>query len=152
MTIEDTSIVIPITKLHESAVIPSYAHLTDAGADLVSVEDVVLQPGQRMLISTGIAIAIPRGFVGLVHPRSGLAVKNGVALVNSPGTIDSGYRGEIKVCLINLDPSEAVTLPARSRIAQLLIQRVEHANFVEVEELGDSDRGTGGFGSTGISS
>lgn len=132
--------------------IPSYAHLTDAGADLVSVEDVVLQPGQRMLISTGIAIAIPRGFVGLVHPRSGLAVKNGVALVNSPGTIDSGYRGEIKVCLINLDPSEAVTLPARSRIAQLLIQRVEHANFVEVEELGDSDRGTGGFGSTGISS
>jgi len=152
MTIEDTSIVIPITKLHESAVVPSYAHLADAGADLVSVEDVLLEPGQRALISTGIAIAIPRGFVGLVHPRSGLAVKNGVALVNSPGTIDAGYRGEIKVCLINLDQSEAVTLPSGSRIAQLLIQRVERANFVEVEELSESDRGTGGFGSTGINS
>jgi len=152
MTIEDTSIVIPITKLHESAAVPSYAHLADAGADLVSVEDVLLEPGQRALISTGIAIAIPRGFVGLVHPRSGLAVKNGVALVNSPGTIDAGYRGEIKVCLINLDSSEAVTLPSGSRIAQLLIQRVERANFVEVEELGESDRGTGGFGSTGINS
>lgn len=152
MTIEDASIVIPITKLHESAVIPSYAHLTDAGADLVSIEDAVLEPGQRGLISTGIAIAIPKGFVGLVHPRSGLAVKNGVALVNAPGTIDSGYRGEIKVCLINLDPSETVTLPSGSRIAQLVIQRVELANFVEVEALGDSDRGTGGFGSTGIQS
>jgi dUTP pyrophosphatase len=152
MTIKDASIVIPITKLHENAVIPSYAHLTDAGADLVSVEEANLTPGQRKLIPTGIAIAIPSGFVGLVHPRSGLAVKNGIALVNAPGTIDSGYRGEIKVCLINLDPSVAVTLPSGSRIAQLVIQRVEFANFVEVDELDDSDRGSGGFGSTGIES
>jgi len=152
MTIKDASIVIPITKLHENAVIPSYAHLTDAGADLVSVEEVTLAAGQRKVIPTGIAIAIPFGFVGLVHPRSGLAVKNGIALVNAPGTIDSGYRGEIKVCLINLDPNVAVTLPSGSRIAQLVIQRVEFASFVEVDELGESDRGSGGFGSTGIES
>lgn len=150
MTHEVTPIVIPITRLHENAVIPSYAHLTDAGADLVSVEDALLQPGHRLLVATGIAIAIPRGFVGLVHPRSGLAVKNGVALVNAPGTIDSGYRGEIKVCLVNLDPALPVELPAGSRIAQLVIQRVEFADFVEVAELDDSDRGSGGFGSTGI--
>lgn len=152
MSIADGSIVIPITKLHENAVIPSYAHLTDAGADLVSVEDVHLQPGQRALIATGIAIALPQGFVGLVHPRSGLAVKNGIALVNAPGTIDAGYRGEIKVCLINLDPVQSVELPAGSRIAQLVIQRVEFANFIEVKQLDESDRGAGGFGSTGISS
>jgi len=152
MTIEDGSIVIPITKLHESAVVPSYAHLHDAGADLVSVEDAILAPGQRLLIATGIAIAIPVGFVGLVHPRSGLAAKNGIALVNAPGTIDAGYRGEIKVCLINLDPNESVQLPAGSRIAQLVIQRVESARFVESGELDDSDRGSGGFGSTGINS
>jgi len=152
MSTIDSSIVIPITKLHENAVLPSYVHLTDAGADLVSVQDAVIEPGQRVLIPTGIAIAIPGGFVGLVHPRSGLAVKSGIALVNSPGTIDSGYRGEIKVCLINLDASEKVILPAGSRIAQLVIQRVEFASFVEVSDLDDSDRGTGGFGSTGISS
>lgn len=152
MTMTDGSIVIPITKLHENAVIPTYAHLTDAGADLVSIEDAVLLPGERALIATGIAIAIPHGFVGLVHPRSGLAVKNGVALVNAPGTIDSGYRGEVKVCLINLDSSQSVDLPAGSRIAQLVIQKVESATFVEVDSLDDSDRGTGGFGSTGIHS
>ena len=152
MSNSDGSIVIPITKLHDNAVIPTYAHLTDAGADLVSVENALLAPGQRVLIPTGIAIAIPNGYVGLVHPRSGLAVKNGIALVNAPGTIDSGYRGEIKVCLINLDPNETVELPAGSRIAQLVIQRVAFANFLEVSELDDSDRGAGGFGSTGISS
>ena len=152
MSTIDSSIVIPIAKLHEKAVIPSYSHLTDAGADLVSVEDAVIEPGERVLIATGIAIAIPTGFVGLVHPRSGLAVKNGVALVNAPGTIDSGYRGEIKVCLINLDANEKVVLPSGSRIAQLVIQRVEFANFTEVANLEGSDRGTGGFGSTGISS
>jgi len=150
MSTIDNSIVIPITKLHENAVIPSYAHLTDAGADLVSVEDALIEPGQRVLIATGIAIAIPSGFVGLVHPRSGLALKNGIALVNAPGTIDSGYRGEIKVCLINLDSKEALHLPSGSRIAQLVVQKVEFAQFVEVSELADSDRGTGGFGSTGI--
>ena len=152
MTMTDGSIVIPITKLHDKAVVPSYAHLSDAGADLVSIEDAVLEPGQRTLIATGIAIAIPAGFVGLVHPRSGLAVKNGIALVNAPGTIDSGYRGEIKVCLVNLDSKETVELPAGSRIAQLVIQKVESAKFVEVSALDDSDRGTGGFGSTGINS
>ena len=125
----DNSIVIPITRLHENAVIPSYAHLTDAGADLVSVEDITLTPGERALVATGLALAIPDGFVGLVHPRSGLAIKNGVALVNAPGTIDAGYRGEVKVCLINLDSQTPVQLPAGSRIAQLVIQRVEHATF-----------------------
>ncbi|NBU32678.1 MAG: dUTP diphosphatase [Actinobacteria bacterium] len=148
----DNSIVIPITRLHENAVIPSYAHLTDAGADLVSVEDITLTPGERALVATGLALAIPDGFVGLVHPRSGLAIKNGVALVNAPGTIDAGYRGEVKVCLINLDSQTPVQLPAGSRIAQLVIQRVEHAKFQEVAQLADSDRGTGGFGSTGINS
>ncbi|MBU6347653.1 MAG: dUTP diphosphatase [Actinomycetales bacterium] len=146
----NSSIVIPITRLVSNAVVPAYAHLFDAGADLVSVEDARLEPGERRLIATGIALAIPEGFVGLVHPRSGLAAKNGIALVNAPGTIDAGYRGEIKVCLVNLDPSEAVELPSGSRIAQLVIQKVELAQFIEVSDLSDSQRGTGGFGSSGI--
>lgn len=145
------SIVIPTVLLHESAVLPNYAHLFDAGADLVSIESATLAPGERKLIATGISMAIPEGYVGLVHPRSGLAVKNGIALVNAPGTIDAGYRGEIKVCLINLDPTEVVELPAGSRIAQLVIQKVDHAKFQVVTELPNTDRGTGGFGSTGVS-
>jgi dUTP pyrophosphatase len=136
--------------MHENAVIPNYAHLSDAGADLVSVESVTLKPGERALVPTGIAIALPDGYVGLVHPRSGLAIKNGVALVNAPGTIDAGYRGEIKVCLINLDPHLSVELPAGTRIAQLVVQAVAHANFVEVNELIETERGDGGFGSTGL--
>jgi len=150
MTRADDSIVIPITRMHENAVIPQYVHLSDAGADLVSVESVTLRPGERRLVPTGIAIALPEGYVGLVHPRSGLAIRNGVALVNAPGTIDAGYRGEIKVCLINLDPQVNVELPAGTRIAQLVVQEVARANFVEVSELSETERGDGGFGSTGL--
>jgi dUTP pyrophosphatase len=138
--------------LHELAQAPKYAHDGDAGADLVCVEDVTLKPGERQLVPTGVAIALPKGYVGLVHPRSGLANKHGIGIVNTPGTIDSGYRGELKICLINLDPSDSVSLPAGSRIAQLVIQEVTIAKFVEVQNLDDTERSDQGFGSTGISS
>ena len=136
--------------LHELAQAPKYAHDGDAGADLVCIEDVTLAPGERLLVSTGLAIALPAGYVGLVHPRSGLASKHGIGIVNTPGTIDSGYRGELKICLINLDPAETVSLPAGSRIAQLVIQEVTTATFVEVQELDETQRSDNGFGSTGI--
>ena len=142
--------VIAIQKLHPDAVVPNYAHVGDAGSDLTSVEAVYLKPGERALVATGIAIEIPHGYVGLVHPRSGLAVRQGLALVNSPGTIDAGYRGEIKVCLINLDPTEPIELPKGTRIAQLVIQKVELVKFETVDSLDDSSRGTAGFGSTGL--
>jgi dUTP pyrophosphatase len=135
--------------LHELAQAPKYAHDGDAGADLVCIEDVTLAPGERLLVSTGIAIALPAGYVGLVHPRSGLANKHGIGIVNTPGTIDSGYRGELKICLINLDPTEAANLPAGSRIAQLVIQEVTTAEFLQVQELDETPRGDNGFGSTG---
>jgi dUTP pyrophosphatase len=135
--------------LHELAQAPKYAHDGDAGADLVCIEDVTLAPGERLLVSTGIAIALPSGYVGLVHPRSGLANKHGIGIVNTPGTIDSGYRGELKICLINLDPAETANLPAGSRIAQLVIQEVTTAEFVQVQELDETPRGDNGFGSTG---
>lgn len=138
--------------LHELAQAPKYAHDGDAGADLVCIEDVTLAPGERSLVSTGVAIALPAGYVGLVHPRSGLATKHGIGIVNTPGTIDSGYRGEIKICLINLDPSETVNLPAGSRIAQLVIQEVTTAQFIQVQDLGETERNDKGFGSTGVSS
>ena len=138
--------------LHKLAQAPKYAHDGDAGADLVCIEDVTLAPGERQLVPTGVAIGLPVGYVGLVHPRSGLANKHGIGIVNTPGTIDSGYRGELKICLINLDPKDSVTLPAGSRIAQLVIQEVTTAQFVEVEELDDTERSDNGFGSTGISS
>ena len=138
--------------LHELAQAPKYAHAGDAGADLVCVEDVTLLPGERLLVPTGVAIALPAGYVGLVHPRSGLANKHGIGIVNTPGTIDSGYRGELKICLINLDPTETVNLPAGSRIAQLVIQEVTTAQFIQVQDLDDTDRSDKGFGSTGISS
>ena len=138
--------------LHELAQAPKYAHDGDAGADLVCIEDVTLKPGERQLVPTGVAIALPKGYVGLVHPRSGLANKHGIGIVNTPGTIDSGYRGELKICLINLDSSETVSLPAGSRIAQLVIQEVISAQFVEVLKLDDTERSDQGFGSTGISS
>ena len=138
--------------LHELAQAPKYAHDGDAGADLVCIEDVTLAPGERLLVSTGIAIALPSGYVGLVHPRSGLANKHGIGIVNTPGTIDSGYRGELKICLINLDPAKTANLPAGSRIAQLVIQEVTTAQFIEVQDLDDTDRSDKGFGSTGISS
>jgi dUTP pyrophosphatase len=132
--------------------LPSYAHAGDAGADLVTTVDVTVDPGQRVLLPTGIAIALPDGYAAFVHPRSGLAVRYGVSLVNGPGTIDAGYRGEIQVSLINLDPIHPVQLRRGDRIAQLVIQQVASARFHEVERLPGSMRGDGGFGSTGVAS
>ena len=128
-----------------------YAHAGDAGADLTAAKDVTLRPFERVLVPTGIAIALPAGYVGLVHPRSGLAVKQGVTVLNAPGTIDAGYRGEIKVPLINLDPEHTVVFHAGDRIAQLVIQRYVEATFVPAEVLPGSDRAERGFGSTGVS-
>jgi dUTP pyrophosphatase len=128
---------------------PAYAHPGDAGADLCAAEDVKLAPGQRALVRTGVAIALPDGYVGLVHPRSGLANRLGVTVLNAPGTIDAGYRGEIMVNLVNHDPDTTATITRGDRIAQLVVQRVEHAHFVRVDELPDSVRGVGGHGSTG---
>lgn len=140
---------VQILMLDDGLEPPAYATDGDAGADLRSAVDVVLEPGARALVPTGVALALPRGYAGLVHPRSGLAARHGLTIVNAPGTIDAGYRGEIKVCLLNTDRSEAVRLSRGDRIAQLVIQRVEHAVFAVVDELPDSVRGTGGFGSTG---
>jgi dUTP diphosphatase len=138
-----------ITRLDDGVPLPSYAHPGDAGADLVTTQDVTLKPGERSLVGTGIAIALPDGYAAFVHPRSGLAARHAVSIVNAPGTVDAGYRGEIKVCLVNLDPAEPVTLHRGDRIAQLVIQRVSKARFVEVERLPGSARGDGGYGSTG---
>jgi dUTP pyrophosphatase len=140
---------ISIRRLDPDVPLPSYSHPGDAGADLVTTEDVTLKPGERALVPTGIAIALPLGYAAFVHPRSGLAARHGLSIVNTPGTVDSGYRGEIKVALINHDLHEAIVLSRGDRIAQLVIQRVEHAQFVEVEDLPDSPRGAGGYGSTG---
>ena len=141
---------IPIIRLIDDAIIPNYAKPGDAGADLVAAESVILEAGGgRALISTGVAIAIPEGFAGFVQPRSGLALKHGITCLNTPGLIDSGYRGELKVLLINTDPSEAFEVNKGERIAQLVIQKIEECNFQEVEELPDSERGETGFGSSG---
>jgi dUTP pyrophosphatase len=128
---------------------PSYAHPGDAGADLRSRESFELQPGERRLVGTGVAISLPVGYAAFVHPRSGLAADHGISIVNTPGTIDAGYRGEIKVCLINTDRTEAVSIARGDRIAQLVIQPVSTAAFVPVTELPSSSRGGGGYGSTG---
>ncbi|GAA1349130.1 dUTP diphosphatase [Falsarthrobacter nasiphocae] len=135
--------------LAPGASLPAYAHPGDAGADLASAEDVVLEPGRRALVGTGVSVAIPDGYVGLVHPRSGLAHRAGLSIVNAPGTVDAGYRGEIKVNLINLDPDTPIEIHRGDRIAQLLIQPVSRAAFVAVESLDASARGAAGFGSTG---
>lgn len=135
--------------LDDGIAAPSYAHPGDAGADLRSRIDVVLAPGERALVPTGTSIALPSGFVALVHPRSGLATKHGLTIVNSPGTVDAGYRGEISVTLLNTDSHHPISLSRGDRIAQMVIQRVEHATFEVVDQLPDSVRGTGGFGSTG---
>ncbi|RBP98178.1 dUTP diphosphatase [Bifidobacterium aemilianum] len=129
-----------------------YAHAGDAGADLRTTEDVVLKPFQRALVPTGIAMALPAGYVALIHPRSGLAAKQGVTVLNAPGTIDAGYRGEIKVPLINLDPEHTAVFHPGDRIAQLVIQRYVQAQFIKAQELPGSDRSERGFGSTGVSS
>jgi dUTP pyrophosphatase len=128
---------------------PAYAHPGDAGADLRTRVDLVIAPGERVLAPTGVSLALPDGYVGLVHPRSGLATRHGLSIVNAPGTVDAGYRGEIAVTLVNLDSTHAITLVRGDRIAQLVIQRVEHASFVPVDELPGSVRGVAGFGSTG---
>ena len=139
-----------ITRLDPDLPLPRYAKPGDAGADIVSRIDITLAPGERALVPTGIAIALPDGYVALVHPRSGLAIKHGVTMVNSPGTIDAGYRGELQIILINHDRSESISFKRGDRIAQLVIQQVERAEFVEVSDLPGSGRGTGGFGSTGV--
>ncbi len=131
---------------------PQYAHAGDAGADLRAAEAVELGPGERALIGTGVAIALPDGYAAFVVPRSGLAAKHGITVVNAPGTVDAGYRGEIKVTLLNTDRSESFAVAAGDRIAQLIVMPVTRAVFVPVPELPDSARGAGGFGSTGVSS
>lgn len=138
-----------VRRLDPDVPLPSYAHPGDAGLDLVTTVEAVLEPGERALLPTGIAIALPEGYAGFVHPRSGLALKHGLSIVNAPGTVDAAYRGELAVTVINLDPREAVHLRRGDRIAQLVVQRVEHAVLHEVETLPGSDRGEGGFGSSG---
>ena len=130
--------------------VPRYSHPGDAGLDLPSRTDMVLEPGQRAMVPTGIAVAIPPGFAGFVLPRSGLAARHGIALVNSPGLIDSGYRGEVTVIMINTDKTEPFRIRKGDRIAQLVIQRVEEVKLTEVQDLDDTSRGEGGFGSTGV--
>jgi dUTP pyrophosphatase len=129
--------------------VPAYAHPGDAGADLVSAEALRLEPGQRALVGTGVRIALPDGYVAFVVPRSGLATKHGITIVNSPGTVDAGYRGELKVTLLNTDAHEAYDIGVGDRIAQLIVMPVSRANFIPVQQLPDSLRGDGGFGSTG---
>lgn len=140
---------VQIRLLDDAMTPPAYAQPGDAGADLRTRIDFRLDPGQRVLVPTGVAIALPEGYVGLVHPRSGLATKHGVTVVNAPGTIDSGYRGEIAVTLLNTDATESLSFKRGDRIAQLLIQQVEQADFTVVQELPESVRGAAGFGSTG---
>lgn len=129
--------------------VPRYKHPGDAGLDLPSRVDLVIDPGKRATVPTGLAVAIPRGYAGFVLPRSGLAARHGIALVNSPGLIDSGYRGELAVVLLNTDSTESFHVRRGDRIAQLVVQRVEEASIVQVEELDSTARGSGGFGSTG---
>lgn len=140
-----------ITRLDPELPLPQYAKGGDAGADIYSRIDFTLAPGERALVPTGIAIALPDGYVALVHPRSGLAIKHGVTMVNAPGTVDAAYRGELQCILINHDAKDSVSFKRGDRIAQLVFQKVERAQFIEVEHLPGSGRGEGGFGSTGKS-
>jgi dUTP pyrophosphatase len=149
---DERGVDVPLARLDPGIPVPEYAHRFDAGVDLRCTEDVVLAPGERAVVGTGVAVALPPGHAGFVHPRSGLAARAGLSVVNTPGTIDAGYRGEIRVCLINHDPREELRLRRGDRIAQLVVQRVERVRFVEVAdvaELPESVRGTGGYGSTG---
>lgn len=140
---------IPLKRLDPELPMPKRAHIGDAGADLYAAETLTLEPGQRALVGTGVALALPLGTVGLIHPRSGLAAKHGLSIVNTPGTIDAQYRGELKVCMVNTDREAPFTIERGMRIAQLVVQRVELVDFVEVDELDDTERGAGGYGSTG---
>lgn len=141
---------VPVRRLDPDLPLPAYAKPGDAGVDLRATEAVTLLPGGgRALVPTGVAVAIPRGYAGFVQPRSGLALKHGVTVLNTPGLIDADYRGELKVLLINTDPAEPFVIERGERIAQLVIQAVEHVDFVEVEVLDETERGEGGFGHTG---
>ncbi|RZU61150.1 dUTP diphosphatase [Zhihengliuella halotolerans] len=145
----DTTLEVELKMLDAGIEPPSYAHPGDAGADLRARVDVALAPGERALVPTGVSLALPFGYVALIHPRSGLATKHGLTVVNAPGTVDAGYRGEIAVTLLNTDANTPIELKRGDRIAQMVIQKVETARFVPVDELPDSVRGAGGFGSTG---
>jgi dUTP pyrophosphatase len=140
---------VSVTRLDPDVPLPAYAHAGDAGCDLVTTVDAEVKPGERVILPTGIALALPEGYAAFVHPRSGLAANHGVGIVNSPGTIDAGYRGEVKVILVNHDRSEPVQLRRLDRVAQLVVQRVEQVRWREMVALPDSDRGDGGHGSTG---
>lgn len=146
----DDKLVLPIKRIDKSVELPSYAYEGDAGLDLRSSETVDLAPFERRLVSTGLAIAIPDGYAGFVQPRSGLALKKGLSMANTPGLIDAHYRGELKVCAINLDPKETIHIEKGERIAQLVIQKVPVVTLQEVDELSQTDRGEGGFGSSGV--
>lgn len=151
MTKETNSIgPIPLKRLDPDLPIPQRAHRGDAGVDLYSAHDATIGPGERVLVSTGVAIALPLGTVGLIHPRSGLAAKHGLTIVNTPGTIDADYRGELKVCLLNTDKDAPFEVTRGMRIAQLVVQRVELPDFIEVGDLDETVRGSGGYGSTGV--
>jgi dUTP pyrophosphatase len=140
---------VPLNRLDPGVPVPGYARPDDAGVDLTCTDEVELGPGERAVVGTGLAVALPAGYAGFVHPRSGLAARAGLSVVNSPGTIDAGYRGEIRICLINHDPHRELRLRRGDRIAQLVVQRVERVRFVEVAALPGSARGAGGYGSSG---
>lgn len=143
-------LVLPIKRLDSDVILPSYAYEGDAGLDLKANVDVDIAPFERKLIPTGLAVAIPEGFAGFVQPRSGLALKSGLSMANTPGLIDAHYRGELKVIAVNLDANEPIHISKGERIAQLVIQRVPVVSLMEVDELDKTDRGTGGFGSSGV--
>lgn len=145
-----TPVDVLVTRLDPDVALPVYAHPGDAGADLATTEDVTIEPGERAMVGTGIAIALPAGYAAFVHPRSGLGHRLGVSIVNTPGTVDAGYRGEIKVVLVNHDLRQPAVFKRGDRIAQLIVQRVDHARFHEVERLPGTARGEDGHGSTGV--
>jgi dUTP pyrophosphatase len=146
---DGTTVDILIRLLDDAVPVPSYAHPGDAGADLMTTVDVEIPPQGRVVVPTGVAIALPDGYAAFVHPRSGLAARHGLTIVNAPGTVDAGYRGEIKVTLLNTDAAEPVRLQRGDRVAQLVVQKVERARFLRAETLPGSHRGEGGFGSSG---
>ncbi len=146
----DDRISLPIKRLDPDVELPSYAYAGDAGLDLRANEDVVLKPFERRLVSTGLAIAIPEGYAGFVQPRSGLALRKGLSMANTPGLVDAHYRGELKVCAVNLDAENPIEIKKGERIAQLVIQKVPVVDLLEVDELDETDRGAGGFGSSGV--
>ena len=146
----ETKLTLPIKRLDPTVELPTYAYEGDAGLDLRSNEDVTLAPFERRLVGTGLAIAIPEGYAGFVQPRSGLALREGLSMANTPGLIDAHYRGELKVCAINLDPSRSIHIERGERIAQLVIKRVPVVSLQEVDDLDETDRGAGGFGSSGV--